>query len=137
MKINKSWVFQNLMLFICYFVMLYALWNGTGLAISLGKGLEYWPFFLMIIVIALATSITCIIDIFKGKSYYEYTDVPMNKFDIKLYDNIIILVYKNYAWQFSHKRDKIAKLEEIKSIYYYNIKKEFISWKLIPYAGNL
>lgn len=137
MKINKSWLFQNLSLFACYLVMLYALWCGTSSAISSGEGLKYWPLFLMIIILALATSITCIIDVFKGKAYYKYVDVPISEFDIKQYDNLITLVHENHAWNFTYKKDKIAKLEEIKTIHYHNIKKEFIGWKLIPYAGDL
>lgn len=115
MKINKSWFFQNLVLFICYFVMLYALWSGSSSVISLGEDLKYWPFFPMIIIVALAVSMICIYDVFRGKAYYEYIDVPMSKFDIKLYDNIIILAHENHAWKFTCERDKIAKLEKIKN----------------------
>jgi len=129
MKINKSWLFTNLIMGVLYFLMITALWFIN----SAQPFQEKILLILFCIFIGLMCSIPSIYDIFNGNAYWKYVDVDINKFELKLYENLILISMKQNAWIFYDKREEISKLKKIRTIHYYNIKKEFKHWILTPY----
>jgi len=73
------------------------------------------------------------LNISDGEAYYQYFTLPKDQWNISLYQNMIILSRHNLAWSYTHRVDDINKLDEIKSVQYYNIWKKTIKWYPIPY----
>lgn len=128
MKIIKSWIASDIILVLIYFGILCVLWNlNLDPALS-GK----WMMNLLLGVIAIG-AVALFAGGVGGSVYYEYSYMPMSKFTINLYSNRLILVYGDHAWSFTDDMKQIAKLDEIKIMTYYNIKKKPTGWMPVPY----
>jgi len=134
-KINKSWIISNVLFFLLYFLALSILWainispftkTSSQILITIALG-----------VFASACAGAFAYDTSKGKAYYQLIDIHMSKFEVTLYSNRVIIVHDNHAWTFSYKRDKIFKSDKIKSLHWYDIKKNFLGWELVPYEGDI
>jgi len=134
MKINKYWIISNILFFLLYFTALYALWE---INISSDKLSDKILIDVALMLFASTCATAFIYDINRGRLYYKFVDIPSSTLEITLYSNRIVIVYDNHAWTFTNKRDKIFKADKIKSIHWYNIKKKYLGWELIPYEGKL
>ncbi len=74
-----------------------------------------------------------IIELFTGSLYYEYVYYTLDDFEIKEYENKVIIIYNNYAYSFINKKDEIARLKQIKIKKFYNIKRKYIDWEFAIY----
>lgn len=78
-------------------------------------------------------------DFLFGCKYIEVEEIPMKEFKINIYDNSMIMVYKNYAWAIPnhHKKSILAK-KFIKAKQYYNRKKKESGWSIdLPYLRKV
>jgi len=128
MKLYKAWIFSGIFLFVSYIVMLYGLWR-----INTAPTLEGNILINILISLAAISAAGMGICSLKGKVYYQYKDKDVGEFNIKLYDNRIAIIHKNFIWTFTEDREKIAKLKKIKTIHYYDIKKKSLGWEVTPY----
>lgn len=129
MKVSSKWFVELIFMFFMFL-------TGIYLLTSLLKGniLEegMWFFYIFAVVLIIVPIMCELYHIFYGHAYYEYCFIPMEKFEKRLYDNMIILETDNHARCFRYRFKEINNLKEIKAVQYYNIKKKPVGWTLIP-----
>ena len=128
MKYNWRWICGNSFMIAISIFCIIGLFIIPSSEIAI-KGLLFITLSFILIVCSLCVTF----DFINGEIYYKKIMLSKDKFDIKKYDNMLHLAYNNHCWVYSYQIDEIANLEKIKTIGYFNLKKELISWHPIPY----
>lgn len=133
MKISINHILMNM------FMTLVGLAFGGGFLYFLSNGLpeknpfgDFWPF-VVLAFMAISLTIIGITDLLFGGLFYKYVDVPRKDVEIRSYENSLIIGYRNLATIYHHKKDKILKLEKLKVLERYNIKKKRVRWDFVLY----
>lgn len=65
--------------------------------------------------------------------YYKIVDISIVRFEINLYENMLVLAIDNHAWSYTYDFKKIAEYKQIKCLYQYDRKKKLLRFEPIPY----
>jgi len=137
-KLNKRTVAETIFMFLvgCLGIVL-SYWfltgkiphdvvpNGTTISLKLMIG------FVCVMMMSLGFGIS-IRNFFFEDVYSKLIYIPMEELDRQLYDNMLVLSFEGHAWSFTYNFKEIATHPNVRTIMYYNRKKKFKSFKLIP-----
>jgi len=131
MKFNLKWILgESFMLFV-FIIVLFLIAYFPKEAPEGLEGIK--TIYYGLIFISIILSIYLIAEFLTGKIYYEYEYYNLSDFEIKKYENRVMIIHNNWAYSFVNKKDEIARLKEIKVKKFYNIRKQFITWEFAIY----
>lgn len=64
--------------------------------------------------------------------YYKFVYIPIEDLEVRKYKNLIVFAKDGRAWYYTDKIEKFSNLKKIKAIFYYNRKKEYNGYLLLP-----
>lgn len=135
MKISKMWIFKQLFF---YTVLTFLIWAGyhlfkTSIIPPDIRGL-ITMFKVMVCLLSTGFLYVAIYDFIAGYRYVEKLKIPISEFDIKEYDNVIIVKYNGMAFSINKYNKRYIEKDFFSATQYYDRHKKKVGWLLhIPY----
>ena len=135
MKLSKMWVLKQLF----FYVVLMALaWCGYHLFKTVEIPPDVKSFIIMlrcmVVLFTIAFLYVAVYDFWYGHRYVENKQIPISKFDIIEYENLIVIKYKKMAFSLNPYNKRFIEKEWISATQYYDRNKKESGWLLnIPY----
>ena len=136
MKLSKGWLIQFFTLPCMIGVITYIIFNLDNIIKDNSNALTsmFFAFKILCIIINIIMVGYLITEYLYGSWYLEQIEVPLKNLKINIYENLIIIVYRNKAFAIKSYNKKILKDPTVFVTNYYNRKKEETGWSIrLPY----
>lgn len=135
MKFNKGLIIENLFFIILFVIFGYLLITIPTMSEEVTENKNYSTICTFFIIVESLLFLAITVTIFTGEFFYKIIYIDSDKFQIIEFENLTIMSYDNWAWLYRDKKKVISKLESIKTIHYYTIRKKYRNWKPLPFQS--
>lgn len=133
MKLLKSHIaalcFYYVFAWGCTYLFTYSLLNP-----AFGEPIDTWFIMIMSGGFGAGFMLLFFLDLLQGAAFEDYYITKEGVLDIKEYDNLTLVVFKNFAYVYRERKAEIAKLKQIKvKMTFKHDKKTMVGFYLLPY----
>jgi len=135
MKLSKFWVFKLGFQVVIVTFLIYVMMFMLPMMFGVPELVGILAVLYLMCLIGTCGLVFFLCDIYKNEGkYYKKEICPITDFQVAVYSNLYIFVYKNKAWVIDSRFNGVLNLKEIEVEFIYNRKKELINFSpKLPY----